>query len=317
VPGSPYAKEYSGYVPNVGLVFPLPRNLALGLGLLVARRSDGTIEQSATTPDGIAYEQAFESQGNEIRFPLMAAWNAGPVSVGSGVDFTLVNSRLRWRNDFEDSSFRDSNDIDTISLWSFAWRVGARAPVGSRLAVGAWASFPSTASGTRTLENDDNDDSDDFKLDLDADLPIRIGGGVEARPIDRLRLLADWVHEGWSDVDAARDGGEHVDVDRIAVGAEWLLSGGERPWPMRIGYRTEALNVRDARDEEVREHGFTLGTGFAFAGGRGQLDAFLEYVQRGEADVTEYFEQAVRFGFTLTGFESWSRPTPPEAEEDW
>lgn len=318
LPGeSPYAKEYSGFVPNLGLVFPLPRHLALGLGLLVTRHSDGTIEQSATTPDGTAYDQSFESEGNEIRFPIMAAWNAGPVSVGSGVDFTLINSRFRWRNDFDDTLFRDSNDTDTISLWSFAWRVGARAPIGSRLAVGAWASFPSAASGTRTLENDDNDDSDDLKLDVDADRPVRVGGGVEARPVDRLRLVADWVHEGWSEVDPVRPGNEHLDVDRISVGAEWAMSGGDRPWPMRVGYRTEKLNLKDSLGEEVREQAFTIGTGFAFAGGRGQLDTFLEYVQRGEADVTEYTEQAVRFGFTLTGFESWSRPTPPEAEEDW
>ncbi len=314
---SPFAKEYTGFVPNLGLVFPLPRNVALGLGLLVDRRADGLIEQTAETPDGVPYEQSLETEGNEIRFPALLAWNAGPVAVGTGLDFTLINSKFRWRNDFDESGFRDSNDTDTISLWSLGWRVGARAPIGDRLAVGAWASIPSAADGTRTFENDDNDDSDDLDVDVEMDLPVRIAGGVEARPIDRLRLVADWVHESWSDVTSIRDGQEFEDVDRISVGAEWRLSRGDRPWPMRVGYRTETLNTLDAFGQEVREHAFTLGSGFRFAGGRGQLDGYLEYVRRGEEGVTEYAEQAVRFGFTLTGFETWSRPTKPEAEEDW
>ncbi|HMB71429.1 MAG TPA: hypothetical protein VKU85_19125, partial [bacterium] len=317
---NPVAKDYSGYVPNLGLVFPLRNNLTLGLGLLVERRVDARIELPRTVTDGPNYTQVFEATGNHLRIPVGLAWNHPRVQVGSTLDLLLVNSERRWRNDFEPGSeFTDSNDLVKRHLFGVGWRVGARVPVTSRVALGGWLSLPGNVDGDLRFENDDNDDSDDLVLDLEAELPVRYAVGLELRPTDRWRVAGDWVHEDWEGAEPADTADVHVNVDRFAVGVEW----GERgdSWPARIGYRTEPLHVLDdhdpARAEEIREHAVSLGSGFGFAGGRGVLDGYLEYGWRGVADESEYYEQFVRFGLTLTGFEEWSLRRPPEAEEDW
>jgi hypothetical protein len=87
--------------------------------------------------------------------------------------------------------------------------------------------------------------------------------------------------------------------------------------PLRLGFRHENLNFLDGRGEEVDETVITGGSGFGFAGGRGQFDWFAEYGWRGEQNRTEFYEQFVRIGISVTGLEEWTKPSKPEAEEDW
>jgi hypothetical protein len=105
----------------------------------------------------------------------------------------------------------------------------------------------------------------------------------------------------------------------VGVGIEWTPPLGRgRRWPVRLGYRTEPLHARDVAGREIREHALSGGSGFSFADGRGEFDWFVEYAWRGKPDDTEFYEQVVRFGVTLTGIEEWQRRRPPEEEtEDW
>lgn len=321
--GNPVAKDYSGYVPNLGLVFSLRPDLAIGVGLLVERRTDARIELARSVTGGPNYTQIFEANGNHLRIPVLISWNHPRAQVGTGLDLQLVNSRLRWRNQFETGAdFANSDDLEKRQLFGVGWRVGARVPVGSRAAIGGWAALPGTLNGNLRFENDDNDDSDDLKLDADLELPARVSLGFEVHPLPQLQLVGDWTHEAWEDVTPADAGDAYVNVNRIAVGAEWGdLNRGKRGWPLRVGYRTEPLHVLDqheaGRSEKIIEHAVSAGTGLRFAGGRGVLDTYLEYGWRGVQDESEYSENFVRFGVTLTGLEAWTRRRPPEAEEDW
>jgi len=320
LPGdNPVAKDYSGLVSNLALVFPLPRGWSVATGLLVSRRIDGTVELPYDGAGGVSYLQIYEGSGNQLTVPVLVGWRGERLQLGTGLDLTLVNSRVRWQNDFTGTTgFVNTNDLDRIDLFGVGWRSGVRIPVTSRVAAGAWMSLPSKLNGNRRFENDDSDDSDDLEIDYEADAPNRFGAGLEMTPTGRLRFVADWVREGWEGVGSYRTSDRLVDVDRFAVGVEWEPSRSEeRSWPLRVGYRTEPLNVRDANGDTIREHAFTVGSGFGFAQGQGQIDWFLEYGWRGVVDESEYYERVVRFGMTMTGFEEWSRRRPPEAEGDW
>lgn len=317
--GNLVAKEYSGTVPNLGLVFAFPRHWSLGVGLAVSRRAQGTVEQDAVTPDGTPYRQELEVDGNHLRAPVILAYGTPRWQAGAGLDLALLNTRSRWRNDFADNDrFADTDDLDKVSLFGVSWRGGVRVPVNDRLAAGAWFAIPGNMDGTRTFENNDSDESDNREIDASGDLPVRLGLGLEGNATPRLRLVGDWVREAWADVTPLRPGTEYVTVDRFAIGAEWgAKPGAARRWPWRAGYRTEPLHIKDGNGNEVREHALTLGSGFGFAGGEGEIDWYMEYAWRGVHDESEYYEQVVRFGVTLTGFEEWTRRRPPEAEEDW
>jgi hypothetical protein len=312
-------KDYVHLLPNLGLLFPLSHGIGLGLGIVVDRRLGGRIEQSATAPGGQEYEQVYEASGNVLRFPFQLAWGNERIAVGSGIDVVLSNSRIRWRNDFPTGSeYLDTNDLDSVGLWGAAWRTGVRVPIGSRAAVGGWISVPSDLSGTRRIENDDpGDDGDDLELHLDVDHPTIWAAGVDGRPLTNLRVVADWVHEGWKETQPRASIDAYRDVDRFAFGLEWSAPDQRSAWPLRLGFRTEKLPTLDGLGRAVREKVLTAGTGFGFAQGRGNLDAYLDFGQRGDESENEFAEKFVRFGLTLTGFEGWNRPAKPEAEDDW
>jgi hypothetical protein len=327
LPGpDPERKEYSGLVPNLALVFPLPGGLRLGTGLLVSRRRGGIVDQTATVDDGsggtLEYRQEFEGRGSLLRVPALLAFDLGRAQVGAGVDLVLLSAKQRWQNDFspalETLGFSDSEDTDETGLGGVALRAGARVPVARWLTVGAWGDVPSRLSGDRRLEGD-RTTGGLVKLGVDVHIGPRWATGLELRPWPRLRLAADWVREQWDEADPLTVADEFVNVDRYAVGVEWSPPGGVGglDWPLRGGYRTENLHVLDTNGREVQEHVLTLGSGFGIAGGRGDIDWCLEYGWRGEKDVSEFAESFVRFGVTLTGWEHWGRRQLPPEDDDW
>lgn len=318
--GSAVREEYDGFVPNLGLVFRMPSRVRFGTGLLVERRQGGEIDLLATTPDGTPYRQTFSASGNLLRIPALVALDLKRAQVGAGLDVALLNATAHWRNEFDVPGFADSDDIDETALWAMVGRAGARVPLGERAALGAWVAAPlGDASGNRRLENAaDVDDEDSIEIDAEGELPARFGLGLEISPLASWRLGADWVRESWEDADLPQSVGTLQNVERLALGVERTAVSGTLRWPLRAGYRTEQLHARDAGGREVREHAFSLGSGFSFADGRGKFDWFVEYARRGEADVSEFYEQSVRVGLTLTGQEEWSGRRPPEDEtEDW
>jgi hypothetical protein len=325
--GGGLRKDYANLVPNLALIFPLPRNLHVATGLLVQRRRSGTIVRDVSIDNGnggtVTYRQEFTGSGSLLQVPLAVAYDAGRAQVGAGVDLLLLGSDVTWRNDFtgegEVLDFVDSEDREENSLHGVAFRAGIRVPLGDRLAVGAYTALPSELSGELRFSSEQAGDTHERVEDRSADVAPAWGVGAEVRPAEGLRIAADWTRESWSEADPLDPAETFTDVDRIAVGAEWK-SGGERgslQWPVRLGYRTENLHALDAFGEEVREHVISGGSGFNIAGGRGDIDWYLEYGWRGESGVTEYREDFVRFGVTLTGWESWGRLEKPEEEDDW
>ncbi len=312
-------KEYEG-LPSLGIVFPLRGGTRLGLGMLVTRRLGGRIERTASTDDGLEYRQAFEANGNQIRIPVLVATEIKGIQIGAGLDVLLSSREGLWVNEFTaESGFSSSRDFDRTGLWGAAFRAGLRVPVGERMAIGAWTFQPGVLDGKRRFENENPfDESSDLEVDATGETASAFGLGAEGRPSDRLALRADWVREAWEGVDPAGHPDRFVDVDRVAIGAEWVPREGSRgaQFPYRAGYRTETLHTLDAHGVKNREHLFAIGSGIGFAGGRGTIDWYLEYGWRGEQKTSEYYEQFVRVGLTLTGVERWGRRRTPADEDD-
>jgi len=312
-------EDYEGLVPDLSVVFPLPGKLCIGGGFSVDRRQGGSIQRAIETPDGQPYTQRFELSGNLLRMPVLAAWDAGRVQLGAGLDVIVLNRKVRWENEFpDDSDFTSSANLDRSSLWGISWRGGMRLPLHEKLTLGSWASSPGKVDGLRTLSIDDpSSSSPDLEEDRDAETAWRWGVGLESALITRLRLRADYTREAWEDADPLSPSDRLVDVHRLAVGIEWASGSAQGiQWPIRLGYRTENLSILDASGDENREHVLTLGSGFSFSEGRGTFDTYAEYGWRGERDISEFQERFVRVGITLTGLEKWSRRRNPEEEDD-
>jgi hypothetical protein len=311
---------YSGTISNICLIWPMGP-VTFGTGFLVGRRAGGKIEQRAETSTGESYLQTFEADGNLLRVPALLAASWKGIEIGAGLDVLLLNAKRRWTNDFTDvDGFVTSSDLVRTSQWGVSWRGGVRVPILRRLHVGGWVSVPDELSGTRTFENlDPTGELDDVETDSTAEVAPAAAVGFELRLFTRVRIVGDWAREFWKDV-AQPDGiSTFVDVDRYAGGFEWAASGWGGPrWPLRLGYRTENLHTLDADGSDVREHFVTAGSGFTVGDGRGAIDWFIEYGQRGERHQSEFFEEIWRVGISLTGSETWARRRQPEEEiEDW
>lgn len=319
VAGSGVLEDYDGFLPNLGLVFPTDW-VRMGLGLVVERRQGGTITQNATTPDGRPYRQVYEASGNLLRVPVMLARDLGFAQIGGGPEVILLNQKIRWQNQFPaGSGFPDSDDRDEHSAWGVGWKVGARVPLRRRIAVGAWGSFPGDLSGQHRLKNAvPADSTSTLEIETHADVARAFGTGLQLTPARSWRIAVDWTRELWQEVEPPNSVDEFVDVDRLGGGIEWVPSkGGGLHWPVRLGYRTERLHTLDTYGNKVREQAVTGGSGVTFADGRGQFDWFAEYFWRGDKS-TEFQEQGVRIGVTLTGMEDWLGRRPPEDETgDW
>jgi len=322
-PGDPTRQEYGSTVTNLSLLFPLPRGLVFGTGLLFDRRIEGQIETPATI-ESQAYTQVFERDGSFLRFPALIGGRVAGTELGAGVDALLFTSKRRWRNEFPSGSgFASSADLDRETLWSFAPKIGARRAFGTKLALGAWGSWPRELRGSRFLESDDaQSESDDVKIHTEEDLPMSVTAGAEATPHPRMRVAFDWTYEAWEEATPLTAADEYHNVHRFAVGIERVSgekTGLIRSLPIRAGFRTQPLHFLDGTGDEIgdgetiREMIWSVGSGFGFAGGGGQFDWVVEYGRRGNKE-TEFREQFVSFGVTLTGFERWARRRPPEED---
>ena len=308
---------YSGVISNICLIFPMGP-VTFGTGFLVGRRQGGTIVQNATTSTGEQYRQIFEADGNLLRVPALLAASWKGLEVGAGLEVMLLNSKRRWSNDFTQvDGFVTSLDQVRTSQWGVSWRGGVRIPIGRRIHLGGWVSLPDELSGTRNFESfDPTSELGALENDVTAEVARAAAVGFELRPFYGVRVVGDWVKELWTDVTPAVPTTQLVDVDRYAGGIEWAPSG-PRPWPLRLGYRTENVHTLDVNGREVREQFVTGGSGFAVGGGRGEIDWFVEYGRRGDAGESEFFEEIWRVGVTLTGKENWTRRRKPKAEEEW
>ncbi|NNE43822.1 MAG: hypothetical protein HKN12_06420 [Gemmatimonadetes bacterium] len=325
--GNLVRKEYSGLVPNLGLIFPLPNGFRLGAGVLVSRRRGGVIEQNASVPDGlggtVTYRQEFEGSGNLLRIPVLLARDFAGIQLGAGMDLMLLRTENRWMNDFSDVdpalAYLNSEDTDETNLGGFAFRSGVRTTFLDWISIGGWATIPTRLSGERRLRSEQAGTTDDLTVDFEAEFHPSYSAGIELLPAARWRIVADWVHEAWKDADPLSPVDEFVNVDRYAVGVEWKPEEkrGGLNWPVRVGFRTANLHVLDAGGREVTERIFTAGSGFGIAGGRGDIDWYVEYGIRGEQDTNEYREHLVRVGITLTGWEQWTRRRLPPEDDDW
>jgi hypothetical protein len=296
------------------MIFPMPKGVVFGTGLLFDRRIDGRIESDAMI-ESQAYTQIFERDGNFLRFPALLGARAAGTELGGGLDVILFSAERRWRNESPaGSGFVSSADLDRETLWTVVGKAGFRRAFGSRLAFGAWGSYPRELRGNRILETDEPESEGELKIHTEEDLPWTATAGVEGSVHSRVRVAFDWSYEAWEGATPFTSIDRYRDVHRFAVGIERATgeaTGFIPALPIRVGFRMQPLHVLDGNGESVRELAWSAGSGFGFADGGGQFDWVLEYGRRGN-DETEFREQFVRFGVTLTGFEKWTGRKPPE-----
>ena len=240
--------------------------------------------------DSVAYTERFRSEGalNDIR--LAGAWAIRDnLIAGLGVHLFPGENRLTISREFDDSlSFaplRDSTNVNYSGTGVSAgllWRPARTITIGASGRIG----------GKLTLRESDT-------VRTTADAPSRYGVGVRYDvPGTTIAFRADrtlWSKMGGlgssrANPDDAWDFGFGVDAAGPRLAGAALT--------IRAGARRRTLPFL-AADEQVHETAFTLGAGTPLAGGRAQLDLFIERAARSAGKV-DAKERSWTFGLGLT-----------------
>ena len=241
--------------------------------------------------DSVSFTETFKSQGalNDVR--IAGAWAfRETLVVGLGIHMFPGENRLTIARVFDDSlvfaPLRDSANVNYFGTGVSAgvvWRPARTLTVGASGRMG----------GSLKLREADT-------LVAKANAPSRFGVGAryEMVPGTAVALRADrtlWSKmEGLGTARATPEDAWDFGLGLDAIGPR--IAGAQ--FALRAGARRRTLPFL-ANNERVKETAFSFGSGTPLAGGRAQLDFFLERAARSAGSV-DAKERSWTFGLGLT-----------------
>lgn len=273
--------EVAGRVPGAPLGF------ALSIAQYTERSYDVTITDTIVLRGAdveVMDRNTSDGGASDVRAAL--AWAPSRrLRVGAGLHVITGSAKLTLSREFGDSaylSFRRANEERVFGMGvsgGVVWApmTGLELALAGRYDTEADIEIDSTPAGT-------------------VELPASVVAGVHLRPTRGIRWATTFGWRSWSDADADLSARA---FNTWEVGSGFELGGpesGTSRVPLRVGVRYATLPFAPG-DEQAHEVDVALGTGVAFAGNRGLLDAVLERAFRDGAGARE---RAWQFSVSLT-----------------
>jgi hypothetical protein len=241
--------------------------------------------------DDVAYVERFRSEGalNDVRAAASYAIREDLV-VGLGVHLFPGENRLSIERVFDDSlSFAPLRDSVNVNYFGAGVSGGVMWRPSRFLMVGASGRM----GGTLKLRERDS-------LRTKADAPSRFGFGARYEIVRGTAIALRADRSLWSNM-------EGLGSTRATPEDAWDFGGGVDALGPRIATAQLTLRAGARRrtlpflisDETVRESAFTFGAGTPLAGGRGQIDFFVERASRTAGSV-DAKERSWTFGLGLS-----------------
>jgi hypothetical protein len=276
--------------PLIGIAGRLPR-LRVGYALSVAQYTERSYDVSITDTivlrgvDVEVVDRSTSSGGtSDVRGAVAWAPRAGFL-VGAGVHIITGSAKLNVSRRFSDSAYQ-----------SFRL-VGEERVTGAGVSAGMlWAPAPGVQMALAGRYDTHADIVIDSTPAGTVELPVTALAGVELRPVRALRWATTFIWRSWSDADADLTGRA---FNTWELGSGFELGGresGTSRVPLRLGARYATLPFAPG-DEQAHEVDLALGSGIAFAGNRGLVDAVLERAFRSGGGARE---RAWQFSLSLT-----------------
>lgn len=279
---------------------------AVGVAFASELDQDWQIEFSDTlsTTDGeFPFVEQRSQDGGISSVNLTAARNLG--SVALGVEYAILTGRTRqsFRREFDpavDDPTAFLNSSSGSATWQYSgsrFRVGASAPLGQRVQVGADFSF----AGDLTAERDTVAGPAGTRR---YDMPAAFEAGASGRVSDRLLLVGAVGWTGWSGAEGGSDGYVASNVTWFGAGAELTgtrLLGANVP--LRAGIRRTSLPFHAPGTEQPSETAVTFGLGVRVAEEKARIDFGFEFGSRGDLGSSGVEESFQRLSLSLAIFQ--------------
>lgn len=310
------SRRLDARLSGLAAVFPLRGPLRAGLAF--RDLTDATYAVKVRLNEGREdqFDRTLSGKGgvSELCGVLAAALADGRVAAGLHLGF-LQGSMTDERIDrYVAGPYEGGKDqLRTRVRDGIRLGAGMQARLGGRVTAGAsWRSAAELDLSGRWYQNGVELWSEKAQFDYPASAAI----GLAVRATPRLRLAADWAHEGWGSSglsgssgaasgDAPAFGGLE-DADRISVGLTRFPPVFEGRAPLvrrltwRAGFSWQELAVAQRGGARPVEWAASAGLGVPVQIDRGSFDLLLEVGRTGDLEETGVRETFVRFGAGYT-----------------
>lgn len=262
---------------NLSLAFRIAERLGAGIALTPYSDVGYSLVGVNTNIEGS--DESFESNINGIGglsdFKLNLGYGLTDY-LRFGASFSVLFGNIEEDEYFYlDSSAFSAEEDTNYSGGRFG--LGMQLDLGKKVTLGSTVQFPTSLKGSLrrsvvksidgveiTVEDEESDSVDDFKL------PLELGLGLSAKILKSFTLNADYKKNFWDDTEQEEHLGVYQDQDIYALGLEFVKNPTSYKYAQRIRYRagfnydTGYLNINNTKIE-----GYNITAGIGVPIGRG------------------------------------------------
>lgn len=276
------------FAPSFGsFIVPLKmgeKNLVFGIAY--QRLMDFGYADSDKDPAGAWKEEITQKGGIDAIAPAIALQVTPQFMIGVAgnilVNGTKYNDKTTYTNGDWEETKQDNKysgfDLNIGTLFSqqkFNIGVAARLPFTISEKID-WDYSQSVGGVT--------DDTSGIVPESKITFPLMLGVGIAIKPTDKFTLAADYEYRGYSSSEATQSGVttemNWLNVNQFRVGLEYIMSGQNAVFPVRLGFRTDPKVFHGwygDKTDTSQAVGKTFTGGFGLIMGRIMLDLAYEY----------------------------------------
>jgi opacity protein-like surface antigen len=280
---------------NLSLAFRIADRLGAGIALVPYSDVGYTLIGVKTNIEGA--NESFQSNVNGLGGLSDFKFNLGygiTDDLRFGASFSILFGKIEEEESFQiDNSTFNSTEDTNYSGPRFG--LGMQYGLTKNITLGSTVQFPTSLKGSLrrsviksldgveiTVEEDENDTVDDFKM------PLELGFGLSANFLKSFTINADYKKNYWNDTGQSENIGKYVDQDIYALGLEFVKNSAGYKYGQRIRYRT-GFNYDTGyitkHDSKVGGQNFTVGIGLPIGqGNNSMLNLSYSYGSTGQIE---------------------------------
>jgi len=249
---------------------------------------------------GIDWESKEEATGGfDAITPAVALQVTPQIMVGAAGNILINGYKYKYNETYPAYPSDYYNETIEADISGFNMNAGLLGTF-NKINVGAMFRFPFTLTEKpKYTENYDwtsmgggSDSYTENIPEIGVSMPLMFGFGVALKPTDKLTFAADFESRAYSNTEYTQEGLSEdaglKDCNQFRVGMEYIMSGNNAVFPIRLGFRTDPRvysGVYGDGTDTSQVVGKVITGGFGLVMGKLMLDLAYEYTMTNHVDV--------------------------------
>ncbi|MRR08955.1 type IX secretion system membrane protein PorP/SprF [bacterium] len=281
------------------------KNLALAVAYQrmvdMGNKAKGSDQDYGYFPTG-DYDWTYEAKGGmDAITPAIAVQLSDNFSFGAAGNIYINGVTEKQKNTFTADQSITDNFTEETKFSGFNFNAGALVSL-QKFSIGAMMRFPFNLKIDITNSNDytnlptyGSGSTSSEMSGAEFSMPMIIGFGAAVKPTDKLTLAADYEIRPYSNSEFSYQGTSDDagmnDCNQLRVGMEYIFTGPNAVFPIRLGFRTDPKTFDGFKGtwtspDTSQASGYAITGGFGLNMGRMMLDLAYEYGNLKPIDVS-------------------------------